>query len=378
MTTYRVDLCAQFSKLAELEAGEFSGRVRNLAAGDWRATTPLSALGDVVPDDVDSVMVFDESTQPARIVFAGIVLRPDGSNSSVTREVTPAGTVVTWQGIDIWGLLGCRLVWPVPSTLPPWASGYDSRTGVASTVAAGLIADHIGSTALSSRSIAGLTVVDPAIGVSGTWSFRLLPLSEAVAQVCREAGIGCIASMSASGVIEFTLRSFNDVSARHVFSDQGDLEQLTRLVVPASATWVLAAGSGELAARLFETADAGATGLSRVESLYDVSNVPASPALSRAAVAELDYRSDDVVVDGQLADGAAQRLVWHDDYEVGDWLGVEVDSVRYRAQVDQVDVSITPARTRVRPLLGRAAAGPVQALVRDVSGLAARFERNIN
>lgn len=373
----RVDLCQAFTKLAELEAGEFTGKVRNLAPGDWTMTTPLTALGDVDPDDIDSVLVVDEDTVPATVKFAGIVRRPDGFEGGVIREVNPDGTVLTWQGIDLWGLLACRLVWPTPSTPPPWADSHDTRTGVASTVAAGLIGDHIGATAYADRSITDLTVIDPETGTSGTWSFRLVPLSEAVAQVCREAGIGCLAQMTSGNAIRFVMRSYNDVSASVVLSDQGDLESLTRVVVPASASWVVAAGSGELTARSFRTASSGATGLDRVESLYDISNVSDATALTRAAAEQLAAGSGDVVVDGKIAVGAAQSLVWGTDYELGDSLAVEIDSVRYTSQVESIEITITPDRETVQPMLGRAAKSTTQRIVREVSGLADRFNRNI-
>lgn len=372
----RVDLCTAFVKVAELEVGEFEATVNNLAAGSFVASSPVAALGDVVAESVDTVLVIDEDAVPARVVFAGLVRRPDGSDGGVTREVDPAGSLVTWRGIDLWGALACRLVWPDPASVPPWSVSHDTRTDVASTVVAGLIADNIGVSALSGRSITNLSVLDPVVGAVGTWSFRLLRLSDAVAQVCREAGIGCIADMPTHGVPRFSVRSYDDHSARVVLSDQGDLERLTKVTVPASASFVLAAGDGELTDRKFATASSGAEGIERVEWFYDNTNITTDSALLRAAGAQLALGVEDVKVDGQVAEGAAQSLVWGTDYELGDTLGVEVDGVRRTAQVEQVRIEVSPIRHVVRPVLGRSSSSEVQRVIRAVDGLERRFDRN--
>lgn len=377
MSTYTVDLCDGFVKVGEATAFELSAVIRLLAVGEFQLTAPLAGLECADVGAVDSVIVYDDSVPP-RIVFAGIVRRVGGVDGGVTRVVAAEGTTLEFRGVDIYGLLGQRQVWPSPSTVPPWAAAHDVRSGVGSTVAAGFITANIGSGALAARQVAGLTVVDPGIGASSTWSGRLQPLDQMVGRICRESGIVCLATMTAPGAYRFLFRTADDLSNQIVFTDQGDLEELSRLVSPATASFVVAAGQGELTARSFATAETAATGLDRVEFVYENTNITTAAGLSTAAAAELVLHGEDVSVDGLVAADAAQRVRFLDDYNLGDWIGVEVDTVRYSSQVEAVIVSLTADREVVRPVLGRTSANDALTLIRQVSGLESRFDSQIS
>jgi hypothetical protein len=374
--TYTVDLCDGFTKVGEVTAFELDAVVRLLAVGEWQLTAPLSGLECPDVDAVDSIMVYDTSTA-ARIMFAGIVRKVGGVDGGVARVVAAEGTSLEFRGVDVYGLLGQRNVWPTPATDPPWADAHDVRSGVGSTVAAGYIDANMGGTALAGRQIPGITVIDPAIGTTSTWSGRLQPLNEMVGRICRESEIICLATMTAPGAYRFIFQSANDLSASIVFTDQGDLEELSRLVSPATASHVVAAGQGELAARSFATADSGVTGLDRVEVIYENTNITTVGGLTLAASTELILQGEDVSVDGLVATDAAQRVRYLDDYDLGDYLGVEVDSVRYVSQVEAVSISLSAEREVIRPVLGRASTNDALRLIRQVSGIESRFDNQI-
>lgn len=374
--TYSVDLCHGFVKVGEATAFELSAVIRLLAVGEWQLSAPLVGLECADVGAVDSIIVYDDSFVP-RIMFAGIVRRVGGVDGGVTRVVAAEGTSLEFRGVDIFGLLGTRQVWPTPTTGPPWAAAHDVRTGQGSTVAAGYITANIGSGAIAARQIAGVTTVDPGVGNSSTWSGRLQPLDQMVGRVCRESGIVCVATMTSPGVYQFLFKSAADLSDQILFTDQGDLEQLSRLVTPATASYIVAAGQGELTARSFATADAGLTGINRVEAVYENTNITTGAGLATAANTELLLQGEDVSVDGLVAVNAAQRVRYLDDYQLGDWLGVEVDSVRYASQVEAVTISLTAERELIRPVLGRAATNEALSLIKQVGGLTTRFDSQI-
>lgn len=374
--TYTVDLCAGFEKVGEATAFELTAIVRLLAVGEWQLSAPITGLECDDVETVDSVIVYDDTT-PARIVFAGLVRRVGGVDGGVAREVKSDGTTIEFRGVDVYGLLAQRQVWPSPAMTPPWSSAYDTRTGVGSTCAAGYITANLGSGALAARQIPGVTVIDSGVGTSGTWTGRLQPLDEFVGRICRESGVICVATLAAPGAYRFTFRTAADLSGSLIFTDQGDLEELSRLVTPGSASFVLGAGQGELTARTFATADTGVTGLDRVEQVYENTNIVSLASLQQAVNTELVLQGVDVSVDGVLAADATQRIRYLDDYDLGDWLGVEVDHVRYASQVEGVSFSLTANRELVAPVLGRAATNDVLSIIRNVSKLESRFDSQI-
>jgi hypothetical protein len=374
--TYVVDLCDGFTKVGEASAFQLNAVLRLLKVGEWQLSAPLAGLECPDVGAVDSIIVYDDSV-PARIVFSGIVRKVGGVDGGVTRVVAAEGTGLEFRGVDIYGLLAQRQVWPTPTTVHPWADSHDVRSGAGSTVAAGYITANLGSGALAARQIAGVTVVDPSVGISSTWSGRLQPLDEMVGRICRESGIVCHATMTAPGAYRFLFEGPHDLSGSIIFTDQGDLEELSRLVSPATASFVTAAGQGELTARAFASSDTGATGLDRVEAVYENTNVTTAAGLQTAADGELVLQGEDISVDGLVAASAAQRVRYLDDYTLGDWLGVEVDSVRYSSQVEAVVIDLSAHREVVRPVLGRASANDVLTLIRHVSGLESRLDNQI-
>lgn len=371
---YQLDLCTNFVKVGEAESYQFEAIVRNLAVGEWILSAPTAGLTAPDLDAIDSVLMYNEAGQ---IVFAGLVRPYDGNEGGTLRTVDAESSEIEFSGIDLWGLLAMRRVWPDPATAPPWSTSHDVRTGVASTVAAEFIDANLGATAIADRQIAGLEIVDPATGLSSTWSGRLQPLSEMVANICRDAGLTCRADMRTPGAIRFVIGSPSDQSDRYLFTDQGDLEGVTRLVTPAQATHVLGAGQGELTARSFAVADSGATGLDRVEVVYENTNITTAGELLTATARELDLATEDAAVEAVLSSAASQSIDYLTDYQVGDRLGIEIEGVRYHPQVEAVRFSFSADRQLITPLLGRTSADPLKRLLSRVSSLQSQFDTQI-
>lgn len=375
MSAFSIDLCVAWVKVAEVVDGVFDGVVRNLAAGEWRLAGAVDALvfsGGFDLADVDTVRV----VRDASVVFAGYV-SPVASGIGGLEVVKSAlGDTFTLTGQDAWSVLASRLVWPTPSTVPPWASSWDLRTGTASTAAAGYILNNAGNLALAARQIPGLTVIDGVAGVSGSWSGRLQPLDQHVARICKEGGIVCRLAVDFAGAVQVTLRSSLDKSTTIVLSDQGDLTNIQIIEVPESTTFVVTGGQGALNTRTFTTAGT-ATGAARREMFSDQSSLSTSTELQQSADATLAFAAATLTVRAQVADSAALRFQYLIDYDIGDVVAVEIEEVRYPVAVESITVHVSAVRSVIRPVLGAASSDLVTGLIRDVANLASRFDTQI-
>lgn len=373
---YSLDLCRGFERIGIATSFTLSAVVRHLATGTWRLTAPSVGLEVPDVDQVDSIILWDQS-QPARVVFAGLVRPIAGAQGTVVKRLNADGSFVEITGVDLYGILGHRTAWPTPTTDPPWADSHDQRSGLGSEVAAGFISANLGASAIASRQVVDVSVIDTSAGLSSTWLGRLQPLDQLVGRVCRESGIACRVRMTSPGAISFTLTSPTDRSTEIVITDQGDLETVERLLLLAGSSHVIAAGQGELTARAFAAATTGATGLDRIESVYQNTNVATTGGLATAASAELERRSSGVSVRGTISASATQQIRYLDDYDVGDLLGIEVEGVRYAAQVEGVQIEINAEQESVTPILGPNSADELVRLIGDVAGLQTQFDSQI-
>ena len=370
--SWSIDLCTGFVRQDEVTTGSLQAVVRDLERGSWSLSVPRSEL-DVSPSVVDSVLVwsddgqlmFDGFVAPATSGFAGTELVDEG-----------AGEMVTWSGVDGWGILGSRLAWPDPSSEPPWSVSHDVRSGFASSVAGGFISDNLGGSALADRQVP-LRLADPSIGSMGVWSARLQPLDALVARICREGGVRCWPRVAAGGELVVTFTVPVDRSATIVLSDQGDLVGTERRTSPAESTWSLAAGQGEGVGREFEVAASGATGLARRERLVQATSATSSVELGQIAGVDLADGAEAERVRTKVTESASQRWEWLVDYDVGDLVTVEVDEDRFVVPVTAVEITVEPGRQTAVPVLGDATGDMVDGLRRDVTGLAERFDRQV-
>lgn len=375
MTGLAIDLCVDWVRIAECTAATFSGVVRHLAAGEWSLTgsvDDVSIQDGYTLADVDTIRV----SRDAIIVFAGYVKPASSGVGGLDIVASADGETFTLRGTDLWGILSARLAYPTPSTDPPWPDSHDVRVGVASTIAAGFIRDNIGSGALAARQVSGLGIVDGVTGLAGTWSARLQPLDELVIRVCRDGMITCRPSVAFDGTVTFTLGPTRDRTATLVLSDQGDLTMIHSVQVAPTATFVIAGGQGELTSRTFRTAGT-ASGAARREVFSDQSSLSSATEVQQAATTTLAVEAGGLTVSTQVADIAAERVAYLDDYDLGDVVSVEIGSVRYPVVVESVTIQSNVERSVIRPLLGDAALNPVLGLLRDVANLQSRFRNQI-
>lgn len=377
--SYRLDVCNNFVRVGVCDVFTFAGVERRNQTGEWEATIPVGGIefeADATIADVDSIIVWDISTTVATIVAAGLIVPTGSVTTGIITSVGASGTRWTLSGVDLFGVLGTRVAYPTPTSGPPWVDGYDERTDVASTVAAGYINDNMGSSALADRVIPDLTVVDSGVGDSITWTARLQPVSTLVTQICNAAEIVCRARMAVPGVIEYVLTTGADRTAGTVISDHDLTGGITVTEATARATHVIAGGSGETTSRLFSTADTGATGLDRLESFYDVANLTSASAVDLAAQGSLAEQSAETAVDFETLLPRVWR--YRTDFDIGDTITVEVDAVRYTCLVDAVAFTITAQKSSVRPLLGRTTNNEAAQIMRELWGTTARFNTTIS
>lgn len=361
---------ASGQRIGEAAEGALDAVVRSLEPGDWTLQCPFDGLA--IQDgyslaDINGIRVVDGSA----VIFAGTT-RPLPGVDVGGIDVAGIGdsAIITLSGQDVgWSALASRRVFPDPATEAPWASGYDVRTGVASSVAVGFIDANMGPSAIAARRWPGLALLDGTVGLSSTWSGRLQRLDRLVARICADSGIICRPSVDASGALTITLAARHDLSARIVLSDQGDLSEFGQRIAPTTASHVIAGGQGDLAARAFAVASYASTGSSRVEHFIDQRELSVADELTGAANTALRAAAATRAVRASYADGTAPALTYLADYDVGDVISIESDLVRYSVVVDSVRITLNPDKYAVRPQLGEIANNAWTALVRSVASL---------
>lgn len=375
MTSNTIDLCVSWDKVAECNTGTFDGIVRHLAVGEWSLTgfvDDIDFQSGYTLADIDTVRI----VQGASIAFGGFVAPVASGVGGLDIVQAPTGDTFALKGADLWDPLASRVAYPTPTTDLPWAAGHDDRSGVASTVAAGYIRDNLGSGALAARQYPGLALVDGATGLSGTWSARLQPLDQLVARVCADGGITCRVRLGFDGTITYILGKVLDRRTTVVLSDQGDLTGIDMLSAPAVATFVVAGGQGDLAARTFATAGT-ATGAARREVFADWSSLSTPTEVQQAANSTLARDAASLTVQAQITDVAALGLTYLTNYDVGDIISVEIDLVRYPVVVNAVTIHVGVDRQVIRPVLGSGPVNVVAGLFSDVADLQSRFDTQI-
>lgn len=373
--SYTIDLCAGWRRVAEAPTAVFDGVIRDLAIGEWQLAGAVAGIDfqtgySLV--DVDTVRVVRDSD----IVYAGFVVAVGSGAGGLTVIDTAEGEQFTLTGGDAWTVPASRVCYPTPATAPPWAASHDTRTGRASTAAAGYLLANAGNLATVDRRWPGLTVIDEQVGATGAWSARLQPLDQQIARVCRDGRITCRFTVDYTGGIVATLRSPSNRSLSVVISDEGGLSGITDIRTPAAATYVIAGGQGNLTSRTFAAAGT-ATGTARRERFTDQSSLTTAGEVAQIAGSTLAAAAASLTVRADLVDFAAAKLRYLKDYDIGDTISIEIDGARYPVVVESVTVHVAPDRSVVRPVLGAAVPDLVTGLIRDVAGLQSRFDTQI-
>lgn len=372
---YTIDLCQGWRRIGEAPAAIFDGVIRDLTMGEWKLTGSVNALAFAAGHDladVDTIRVVAGSD----IVLSGYVAPVATGVGGLELDYGQAGQQFTLTGPDAWSVLASRDCWPTPSTGQPWADSHDLRSGLASTVAAGYILANAGSAALPDRVVPGLNVIDEEVGFDGEWSARLQPLDQQVARVCRDGGITCRLDVDFDGELTATLCNPNDRRNTVVFSDQGDLSHIQIVRTPATSTFVVAGGQGNLTARTFATSGM-ATGAARREVFSDQSSLATETEVQQAATTALLGAGAMMTVRAEITDAATFGRRYRLDYNIGDTIAIEIGDVRYPAVVESVTVHVSPDRQVIRPVLGAATPNLVTGLLKDVAGLANRLDSQI-
>jgi len=375
VSEFSIDLCVGWLRVGECPEGTFDGVVRNLATGEWVLTGMVAALqfeAGFTLASVDTVRVVRDST----IVFAGYVKPVSNGVGGLITTTTPEGRQFTLSGPDAWTVLASRLAWPTPANLPPWPDGWDQRSGVASTVAAGYVASNAGSLARAERQIPGLTVVDGTTGMFGSWSARLQPLDDLVVRICRDGGIICRLVVDFSGALQMVFTTPRDRRTTTVLSDQGDLTNVRRQDIPASANFAVAGGQGLLAARTFAVSGA-VSGAARREVFTNQSSLSSAAEVQQAADTAVALGAASTTITAEVTDVAAGRVQYLVDYDIGDTIAAEIDLVRYPVVVEAVKVHVGVDRAVIRPVFGNASPDLVAGIIRDINNLQARFDTQI-
>lgn len=371
-----VDLCSAWVRIGEAPAASLRAAIRDMRAGEWElsgATSGLELATTATIDDVDTIRVVDGD----RVVFGGYVAPLDaGGFGGLTTTVDTAGHRFTLAGPDMWAALASRFVYPTPSSSPPWPDGHDVRTGLASTVATEYLDANLGASALTDRQFPGAVLLDGLAGTSGTWSGRLQRLDEWVVRVCTDGGITCRPTVGFDGALRVYCGPASNRSTRIVLTDDGDLTQITTAAAPAVATYVVAGGQGELAARAF-VATGGGTGSARRELFVDQTGIPSSGELAQAATSTLAASRATNAIVAVVADAAAQRLTFGRDYDIGDVLAAHIGTSRYQLRVTSVTIELGVGRHVIRPAFAEINADPMSRLIRAVGDLETVNRTNI-
>lgn len=370
---WTVDLCDDnFRRLHEVSAGSFTGVSRLNQAGRWRVDMLLDEIRFEIIPDVSTVLVRDETS----IKYAGIVSRLSESSGGAVRTVSGTERRLVFEGADLWGLLAARVVFPDPTTFDMSSQAFDVQAGVASSVAAHFIQVNAGSTALVERRFDGLSVSNPVVGGSATWSGRLQPLDVFVGQICDQGDISCEADLDSQLDPRFTFREPVDRTNSVVFSDKGDLADFSQSWVPAGASWVLAAGQGEGTSRDFEAAGTP-SGRARVERVTEQSNATTTAQL--AAIAEAVRRDGGAVttIQGAISEQTARQFPANESYRLGDLVGFNIGVDRIPVKVTSITTEVSAARSIQLPVFGVWTPDRLQGLRRDVLGLADRFNTQV-
>lgn len=365
---YGIDLCVDWIRKGECVGGQLTGVKRHLEVGQWQLDAAVSSAElqtGVNLEDVNTVRLVRNNDT---VVLSGRVGPIGGQGGGLQIVSAAGGDRFTLSGPDEFDLLASRLAWPDPATVPPWATSHDTRSGMASTVAAAYVTANLGSGAITARQIPGVTVVDGMAGLSGVWTARLQPLDKLISRICRDGGITCRITVSTAGAITVTFTSGRDRSETVILSDQGDLVNNNRRAVPAAATFVIAGGTGTLTSRLFATSGT-ATGLARREVFNDQSSLVNATEVQQAAKTTAGLGAAAWSVESEIAVTVAQRLRYLDEYDVGDLIAVEIDDIRYTVPVEAVRFDIGATRQTVTPVLGVAAPNLLSGLLRDIADL---------
>lgn len=366
---------------------EFKAFVRNSDLGQEAEIDDFQAL-DLVPrfNGVGTwVLDIDARTRPAQYLTQpgyGIdVMRRDGPGRPWTsffggrlrhrgRSYSDRKNRLVVAGVDDNWLLHARLAHPQPATAaPPYnVNTYDIRTGVASTVLRAYVNVNAGPGALTARQWPALVLAaDPVLGPSitgrGRWQ-NLLVLLQSLA--LRGGGLGFRVVRTDPAptppTLSFEVYQPEDrTETAHFSLGLGNLLGFDYDDDAPEATYVVAGGSGEAAARLVrEGSDATALAeWGRIEAFRDRRDIDNAPELDEAITEELAEKAHRGALSFNPID--LLQLQYGRDYDLGDQVLAVIDDVEVADVVREVSIAMRPGEpTRAVPAIGAVDASSVE------------------
>lgn len=148
-----------------------------------------------LPAETAAARMLLDAARPRVVIRAGPTVFRSGPVIRMERTADLADDTLVVSGVDDTVWLRRRVAHPQPSKASPPYDGtaYDTRTGAASTVIAGVIDANAGPGAIAARRVPGLVVPTPAaLGPTGTWTFRYENLFDVVKSIAEGAGLGFV------------------------------------------------------------------------------------------------------------------------------------------------------------------------------------------
>jgi len=362
------------------------GVARHLGVDAVELTTPYTpgAYGRLAPGC--GVVIQRDGVQQV----AGMV----GGSRKIGWDAGSGDATITVQCLGDDQHLADRLVYPSPlAAATAQTANYWTYTGPASSAMWELIRQQAGPAAQASRRVPTLVMGDnPGVGVSRAWSEQWAPVLDTLVGmgVLSGADLGVRIVTTADG-LRADIYAPRDLSAGVRFSTSltnlraWDFEQQ-----PPSVTYAIAAGQGDLAARVRRVASSGAAADlawgRRIERYIDQRDEADTTKLQQSADDELAQGVGTVALSVDAADTAAAR--YGDDWSLGDRVTVHVGLPGGPTAATVIDlireVAFTvdaQGRETITPAVGTSDAkairpGPTQQRLATVAAGLARLTRN--
>lgn len=290
---------------------------------------------------------------------AGLIVVRDGVTvlsgpvTGIERTFAAGTNMLTVSGVDDSVWLYRRLALPTPAG-PPYPQAYDVRTGTAEAVLRGYVSVNLAAGARPERQVPGLalgTNGDRGSQVTGRARFQTVAdLLRPLAQV--GGGLGYRIVQNGTGLI-FDVYQPTDRRRTAVFSAElGNLAGYTYQAQAADGNFVVAAGGGEGAARLFaERGDsASIVRYGRIEVFKDQRQTTDPVELQQAIDEEIADRAEQVGL--SLSPSDTEALAYGRDYGLGDQVTVLVDGVPVADVLREVKITLGESGETVVPTVG--------------------------
>jgi len=363
----------------------FKGKIIFNDVGSWTLEV-ARASNSLIPltSPMNGIEIFD--TQTNLQFMTGLI-------DTREQKYDAENDTLTITGFDQNERLNWRLAHPSPTeTFPPYTTtAYDVRTGVASTIMCQYVNANLGTTAIGARQMTSLASVDAAFGSSLTGRARwevLLPFLQNLALQGGDVGFKMVRVGTA---LQFVTYAPRDLTADVKFSVAlGNLIGGAVKTTSPKATYVFAAGTGDLTARVYHESSDGVAlaAWGRREYFLDVNNLTADAELKQAGDKTIKEQGPQAEFAVQITDTANQE--YGTDYSLGDkvtaiFVGSEpvpnlgIEGGQVSEIIREVAINITDQEQRITPTIGTPNRNDAFRIFREIRRLRAQIQkRQIN